>query len=144
MKKLMFIVNPNAGKGGYKSALGGVLHIFYQAGYLPEIYFTAGQGDATRLCLEHATDYDLVVCMGGDGTLSEVVAGLHRLENAPELGYIPMGTANDVATSLGLSRDASECARTIVTGRAMELDIGRMGENYFTYIAAFGAFTDVS
>ena len=145
MKKLMLIVNPNAGKGGYKTALGEALHIFYKAGYLPEVYFTAKPGEATQLCLDHAANYDLLVCLGGDGTLSEVTAGLRTLSNAPELGYIPMGTANDAAASLGLSRNAAECARTIVTGRAMEMDIGRFnGESFFTYVAAFGAFTDTS
>ena len=145
MKKLMLIVNPNAGKGGYKTALGEALHIFYKAGYLPEVYFTAKPGEATQLCLDHAANYDLLVCLGGDGTLSEVTAGLHTLPKAPELGYIPMGTANDAAASLGLSRNAAECAQTIVTGRAMEMDIGRFnGESFFTYVAAFGAFTDVS
>jgi len=145
VKKLMLIVNPNAGKSGYKTALGEALHIFYKAGYLPQVYFTAQSGDATRLCMEHGENYDLVVCLGGDGTLSEVTAGLHKLPNAPELGYIPMGTANDVAASLGLSRNAAECAQTIVTGRAMDMDIGHFnGMSHFAYVAAFGAFTDVS
>ena len=145
MKNLMLIVNPNAGKGGYKTALGQVLHIFYTGGYLCRVFFTEGGGSARRLCREHAAEYDLVVCMGGDGTLSEVTAGLAETENAPEMGYIPMGTTNDMANSLGLGKDAAECAHTILTGRAMELDIGSFGRNdRFTYVAAFGAFTDVS
>ena len=103
MKKLMLIVNPNAGRGGYKTGLGEALHIFYTSGWLPEVYFTAGPGDATRLVRQYARNYDLLVCMGGDGTLSETAAGLAQCPGAPELGYLPMGTANDMAASLGLS-----------------------------------------
>ena len=145
MKKLMFLVNPNAGKGGWRSSVGAVLEVFYSAGYLPEVYFTAGPGDATRLTRENAQRYELLVCMGGDGTLSEVASGLTGLPGAPELGYIPMGTANDVATCLHLSRDPVEAAETVATGKAMPMDIGCFnGGSCFTYVAAFGAFTDVS
>ena len=145
MKKLMLIVNPEAGKGGFKSGLGEALQVFYVGGYLPEVYFTSAPGDATKLVLEHADRYDLLACMGGDGTLSEVTAGMAELRNAPELGYLPMGTANDVASSLSLSRNPAEAAQTIITGRGMPLDLGKFNNSkYFTYIAAFGAFTDVS
>lgn len=145
MKRLMLIVNPNAGKGGYKSALGEALYVFYTGGYLPVVYFTAAPGDAVRLAQEYASGYDLVVCMGGDGTLSEVTSGLADLDDVPDLGYLPMGTANDVASSLSLSRNAAEAAHTVVAGRSMPLDIGKFnGTEHFTYIAAFGAFTDVS
>ena len=145
MKKLMFIVNPNAGKGGYRASLGEVLHTLYGGGYLPEVHFTAGHGDAKRLAAACPADCKLLVCMGGDGTLSEVAEGLAQLDSPPELGYIPMGTANDVATCLDLSRSPVEAAETIITGRSLPYDLGSFnGEHCFTYVAAFGAFTDVS
>jgi YegS/Rv2252/BmrU family lipid kinase len=145
MKRLMLIVNPQAGRGGYRQGLGEALRVFCAGGWLPTVYFTEKPGDATALAREKSPDYDLLVCMGGDGTLSETVAGLVGLPGAPELGYLPMGTTNDVASSLGLSRDTAEAAATIVTGRAFPLDVGRFnGAHYFNYIAAFGAFTEVS
>ena len=116
MKKLLLIVNPNAGKGGYRDALGEALPVFYAGGYMPSVCFTAAPGDATTLARTLAPQYDLIACMGGDGTLSEVTAGLAALDAAPPLGYIPMGTANDVASSLRLSRDAAAAARTVVDG----------------------------
>lgn len=145
MKKLMLIVNPNAGKGKYKSALGEALKVFYDGGYLTEVYFTQKPKDATALALEHAARYDLIVCMGGDGTLSEVTAGLTLVPDSPELGYIPMGTANDVAATLSIPKNAVEAAELVLNGRGVPLDIGLInGQDYFTYIAAFGAFTEVS
>jgi len=56
-----------------------------------------------------------------------------------------MGTANDVAATLGLSRDPVQAARTIVNGHPIDLDVGSFGgDGFFTYVAAFGAFTEVS
>lgn len=141
----MLIINPVAGKGGLRSGLSEVLEAFYKGGCLPTIYFTTGKGDATKLVKEDGPNYDLVVCAGGDGTLSEVVSGLVTLKTPPLLGYIPIGTANDVATTLNLSKNPVKAAQNIVTGRPIPLDVGKFGDDaYFTYIAAFGAFTDVS
>ena len=86
-----------------------------------------------------------MACIGGDGTLSEVVSGLMQVPNPPPLGYIPMGTTNDVASTLGLPKNAIDAALRIVTGTPTEFDVGSFGDkDYFTYIAAFGAFTAVS
>lgn len=144
-KKLMLLINPAAGKGGYKTGLGEVLETFYRGGYLPEVYFTSAPGDAAVLTERYAGGYDLLSCIGGDGTLSEVISGMMHLDTAPPLGYIPMGTANDVATTLKLSRNAPEAARQIMSGTPRDFDVGQFGDGeFFTYIAAFGAFTDVS
>jgi len=142
-KKLMLIVNPSAGKGGYKSHLGEILNILSQE-YLPTVYFTQREGDAARYARQHGSQYDLVVCCGGDGTLSETMSGLVQTENNPVLGYIPMGTANDMAATLNLPKNPVQAAKTILQGRIESIDMGKFGEEYFCYIAAFGAFTQVS
>ena len=145
MKKLMLILNPAAGRGEGISSLGPVLQVLYNGGYLPTVFCTSGVGDATNLVIEYGPEYDCVACVGGDGTLSETIAGLAQLAEPPLLGYIPQGTANDVATTLNLSRIPVAAARTIVSGTPVNFDVGRFNKrDYFTYIAAFGAFTDVS
>lgn len=144
-KKLMLILNPAAGRGEGLVSLGSVLQVLSGGGYLPTVFYTSGVGEATSLVKEYGGEYDCVTCIGGDGTLSETVAGLAQIENPPLLGYIPQGTANDVATTLNLSRIPVTAAKTIISGVPVELDVGRFNKNdYFTYIAAFGAFTDVS
>ena len=141
----MMLVNPMAGKGAAQAALGGVLELLSGAGWLPTVYFTRHAGHATELAAAHGGDYERLVCMGGDGTLSEVCAGLMRLPERRALGYIPMGTSNDVAHSLGLSADPLEAAEQAGRGSPVALDLGAFGEReFFTYVAAFGAFTDVS
>lgn len=104
-RKLMLIINPAAGRGSYKNNLGEALQILDNGGYRTSLFFTAGSGDATEYAARYGGDYDTVACIGGDGTLSEVISGLMRLEARPKLGYIPMGTANDVATTLGLPKN---------------------------------------
>ena len=144
---MMVLVNPAAGRGSYKNALGSVLHTLSRGGYQPTVCFTEQPGDATRLAAAACTRYERIVCLGGDGTLSDTINGLmtYPRGDRPLLGYIPMGTANDVAATLNLARDPVEAARRIVSGDVHPFDVGTMGDtHYFAYIAAFGAFTDVS
>ena len=145
-RKLMLIINPAAGRGGYKSNLGEALKTLDNGGFRTSLFFTSGLGDATDFAARYGTGYDTVACIGGDGTLSEVIAGLMRLKDPPKLAYIPMGTANDVATTLGLPKnDTVGAARRILYGEPHPFDVGGFGEDkYFAYIAAFGAFTEVS
>lgn len=147
MKKLLLIVNPNAGKNGYHDCLSDVLYTLHKCGFHTTVMFTNAHGDPTALVEQNARDYDRIVCMGGDGTLGETVVGLMHLDAAerPELGYIPMGTTNDSATTLGLSRDPVLAAYTAGCGRPIPVDVGRFnGDGYFCYVAAYGAFTEVS
>ena len=145
-RKLMLIVNPAAGSGAYKRDFADALLTFSQGGVCATVFFTRGRGDATELAAAHAGNFDLVACVGGDGTLSEVMAGLMQLQNPPPLGYLPMGTANDVATTLGIPKNnAPLAALRILEGEAHPYDVGGFGDGqYFSYIAAFGAFTEVS
>ena len=146
MKQVLFFINPHAGHAEIRSSLMEVLEIFSVAGYEATVHMTAGPRDITSQIAARGTQYDLIVCTGGDGTLNEAVSGLMALpyEKRPPLGYIPGGTVNDVAATLGLSKDPIRAARDIVAGRLYPLDIGSFGpDRYFTYVAAFGIFTDV-
>lgn len=145
MKKLLLLINPHAGKGGYKNALAEVLMTFHRAGFSTTVAFTDKRGDAPDIAAASAGEYDRIVCVGGDGTLSETISGLMQVEHRPALGYIPMGTTNDCAASLGIGHDPAAAARIAASGRSLQLDVGRMnGQRYFSYVAAFGAFTEVS
>ncbi len=145
MKKLMLVINPAAGRGGDKNTLPEALHTLDRGGYRTTLFFTSDRGDATELVRWNGSAFDAVACIGGDGTLSEVIAGLMALEKPPMLGYFPMGTANDVATTLGLPKnDCLAAAQRLLSGTPHPFDVGGFGEQYFAYIAAFGAFTEVS
>jgi len=145
-KKLMLIVNPAAGRSGYKENFAEAMHELDEGGYRTTLYFTSRSGEASELASKYASDYDYAMCIGGDGTLSEMLAGLMSLEKRPYVGYLPMGTANDVATTIELPKnDCLAAARKFMQGKPHSFDLGGFGDKgYFAYIAAFGAFTEVS
>ena len=144
-KKLLFFLNPKAGQLELRLHFLETINIFTAGGYDVTVHPTQGPRDLTEHLVREGEGYDLVVCAGGDGTLNEAVSGLMRLSRRPALGYIPGGTCNDVAATLGLSRDPVEAAKDILSGHPRAIDIGSFGsDRWFTYVAGFGAFTDVA
>ena len=145
MKKLMFIFNPRSGKEQIRGQLMGILDIFTKAGFDIHVHVTQSQKDCVEWVKDYAGRMDVLVVSGGDGTLNEAVTGMMNLERLPLLGYIPAGSTNDFAASLGLPKSMQEAAADIVEGRPYPIDIGRFcKDQYFVYIAGFGAFTEVS
>ncbi len=144
MKKLLFIYNPNAGKGLIRTKIVEILDIFVRNGYLPTVYPTQTFRDGYKMVSNLKEDYDLVVCSGGDGTLDEIVSGLIKSGKNIPIGYIPTGSTNDFARSLYISRNILEAAEVAVTGDVFKCDIGCFNKQTFVYIAAFGMFTDVA
>lgn len=144
MKKLLFIMNPNAGTRKANRYLSDILGIFNQAGYTVTVHMTAGPGDCTRIIQRLAPEMDVVACCGGDGTFHEAINGLLRSGADIPIGYIPAGTTNDFATSLHIPTNPLEAAKVIAEGMPRRYDVGRFGETYFCYVASFGAFTKAS
>lgn len=145
MKKMLFVFNPRSGKEQIKGQLMEILDIFTKAGYEISVHVTQKQGDAIEVASRQGKRADVVVCSGGDGTLNEIVSGMMKLKKMPLLGYIPAGSTNDFAASLGIPKRMPMAARGIVEGNPFAIDIGTFcDDRYFMYIAAFGAFTEVS
>jgi diacylglycerol kinase (ATP) len=144
MKKLLFVFNPAAGRGKLKSKLFDIVDSFIKYGYRVQVYPTQQKGDAASVIMTEQEPYDLLVVAGGDGTLNEVITGLMKAEKAVPIGLIPAGSMNDVGHSFKISRNIMNAVRTVVTGRPYSMDIGRFNDKYFIYVAAFGAFTDIS
>ncbi len=140
-KKLLFIVNPRAGRNKSRGPLFDAAAAFSQAGYLLSIHNTTGSGDAAETAAREGGDYDLVVTAGGDGTLNETIAGLMKLETPPLLGYLPQGSTNDFAASLHISSHPAAAAEAILQGQPRVLDVGTWNHRTFVYVASFGAFT---
>ena len=141
MKKLLFIVNPRAGKTKSSAPLFDAVAAFSRAGYLVRVFVTEAGGQARDIAAKWGGQYDLVVCAGGDGTLNETISGLMQLEQRPPLGYLPNGSTNDFAASLHLHTTVEAAARAVAGGVPYSLDIGRHNDRYFAYVASFGAFT---
>lgn len=141
MKKLLFIVNPRAGKTKSRAPLFDAVSRFSKAGYLTRVFVTERSGQARDIAAQWGGEYDMVVCSGGDGTLNETISGLMTLEQRPPIGYLPNGSTNDFAASLHLHSTAEAAARAAAEGTPHPLDIGRHNDRFFAYVASFGAFT---
>lgn len=143
-RKLLMIVNPRAGRSKSRGPLFDAAAILSQAGYLLSIRQTAAAGDAAEIAAREGGAYDVVVAVGGDGTLNEVISGLMRLEKRPPLGYLPQGSTNDFAASLHVSGKPAVAAEALAARAPRQLDIGRWNDRNFVYVASFGAFTKSS
>ena len=142
-RRMLFIFNPKAGKGGIKTKLAQILDIYIQAGFRVEVYVTQGPLDAARIVKERGQEFDIVAASGGDGTLNEVITGAMALEHRPQIGYIPSGTTNDFGFTHHIPKDMIRAAHNVAEGSPCAVDIGSLNDRYFAYVAAFGVFTDV-
>lgn len=143
-KKLLLIVNLHAGKKEIKNALDEVIDLFVSYDIIPSVITTQAQGFATEFIENYGSNYDFVVCIGGDGTFNETLNGVLSLNKALPIGYLPSGSVNDFARSLALKTDFLEGAKKIVDFSLHELDVGELNGKYFAYVAAVGAFTAIS
>ena len=144
MKRTLLIVNPRAGKMKAKGALFDIIQALSDAEHRVTVELTKYSGHAAELAHELSDDFDVIVCIGGDGTLNEVVTGILEAGTECPIGYIPAGSTNDFGTTLGISKNVRKAARDIAEGIEKQIDVGVFGDRYFTYVASFGAFTSTS
>lgn len=143
-QRVLLMVNPMAGRQKIRNELLYVVDTLTKAGYETIIYTTQGK-DATRdLLAEKDSQFDRVICCGGDGTFNEILSATMHWDKRPILGYIPAGTTNDFAAGLKLPSDIREAAVNIVRGTPHTVDAGLFNMSYFSYVASFGAFTETS
>ena len=146
-KKALFVFNPVAGRSEIRTELVDILEILAKDSYAVTCYPTRCRGDARNIVRNRSEHYVRVICAGGDGTLDEVVSGMleHPDKPAVPIGYIPMGSTNDFALSLGIPVNAKAAARVAARGKVIGCDLGLFNsDTYFTYVAAFGLFTETS
>ena len=110
-KKLLLIVNPVSGKKMAKRYMMKMINRFDEAGYSVTACCTQKNKNAYDITLSRGAGFDLIVCVGGDGTLKETVAGVMKLGKDIPLGFIPLGSTNDFAKSLGIPTDVSVCSK---------------------------------
>ncbi len=144
--KCIFIYNPNSGKGKIAKKLPYIRQRLKEKYEVVDVYATKARGDLTDKVKVVADEYDCIIFSGGDGTFNEVLQGVADREDLPLLGYIPSGTMNDVAHSVGIPRKSIKKAlNVILEGEAQLLDCMKLsGGNYAMYSVSAGAFTGAS
>ncbi len=138
---MLVIVNPAAQSGaGELAATQAEALIRKACGQGPDVVRTRHAGHGGELAASMGAGYDLVVALGGDGIIHEVVGGLMQLPAAkrPALGVIPVGSGNDYARTLKMSTKVDAAVAQILEGRSVAADLGCCNGEYFTQTISFG------
>ncbi|NMO97446.1 diacylglycerol kinase [Paenibacillus lemnae] len=145
MRKARLIYNPTSGREEMKRRLADVLQRLDSAGIETSCHATTGEGDATRSAAEAVErGYDLIIAAGGDGTLNEIVNGMAGKDNLPPLGVFPLGTTNDFARALGISKNWEDYCDLVIRDVTRPIDVGVANDRYFINIAGGGTLTELT
>lgn len=139
-RKIDFIVNPISGQNDKSQVLSAIGKHLDLSLYQPRILFTSRAGEATEMAQESRAD--VVVAVGGDGTVSEVARGLVGTEKI--LGIVPCGSGDGLALHLGISRLPALAIRTLNRAVESRIDVGRMNGQLFFCTVGFGLDARVS
>ncbi|WP_420539574.1 diacylglycerol/lipid kinase family protein [Paenibacillus polymyxa] len=143
MKKAMVIVNPSSGKEESLQHVRNVEEILREQGYAVTVEETVQELDATRFCVTACQEtYDLVVSLGGDGTLHETINGFMDQDHRPKLGVIPLGTVNDFARALQIPLSPELAIRTLTSARVKAVDMGLLNGRMFANVVATGSLAE--
>jgi diacylglycerol kinase (ATP) len=145
MKNAMLIVNPSSGKEDALNHVEKIENILSDKGYKVNVAQTEKELDATKYCQNACKgEFDLIVSLGGDGTLHETINGMVDQKHRPLLGIIPLGTVNDFARALDIPLNAEKAVEVLRSDRSKEVDIGRFNDQYFVNIVAAGALAEAT
>lgn len=144
MKKILFVYNPNSGQQAIADHISWIVDYFSENGYLVTIYATQESGDCRKIVGEIGGDFERIVVSGGDGTLDEAISGAVKAGINPRFAYIPTGSTNDFAKSLEIPLDIEEASKIAISDNIKDIDVGKIDDKYFVYVAAFGTLSDVS
>lgn len=145
--RVQAIINPAAGRQVHQKKAEKVIVSLLADGTFSTVdtIYTAGPGDAfqamRRLDLKAV---DLVLAVGGDGTVHEVVNGLMAGHAATPLAILAAGTDNDLPEALQLPRSVESFCAMIRRGRSLDIDLGRINDQYFLNVAAGGMLSDLT
>ena len=141
--KYKIIANPVAGKGRAIALIQRAGDMLRGREVEFDIALTKAPGDAANLSRLAAEEgWPVIVSLGGDGTICEVINGLVGTDSA--LGIISCGTGNDIVRSLGMSTDVEQAIDTLLTGERRKIDVGVERDQVFTNIAGIGFACDVT
>ena len=143
-KKALLITNPCSGINRKRISPAKIIEKLSSTGFDFTVKSTKGPTDATEIVKKHGNNHDVILCCGGDGTLNETINGVLTLDKRVPVGFIPSGSTNDLATTLGIKAGVDAAAEMILNNKTNTYDVGLFNDRYFNYIACFGAATDLS
>lgn len=143
MKNCTIIINPNSGRGRKTINIEKIKELFLKYQYDANIIFTKYKGHAKEI-VSNLDNIDLVISVGGDGTFNEVMNGNFSREDKLLVAHIPLGTANDIGAMYGYGNSLVKNFELVLNGKIKNIDICTINKEPFTYVAAFGKYTNIS
>lgn len=144
MKKIKIICNPSSGRQLIQRRIDSICKLLIDGGYTISKFITKKKNDAMfetiKCCSE---DWDIIIVCGGDGTVNEVAKGIILGERKIPVAILAAGTVNDFANYMDLPRGSKEFFEMIENGKTLDVDLGKVNDEYFVNVAASGLLTNV-
>lgn len=145
MEKIKIIYNPNSGRQTVQKNIPNLVGFLNKNNYYVDVFPTEKQLDAMYAASQACKDnYDVIISIGGDGTVNEVINGIMANEYRPKLAIYPAGTVNDFANYLQIPKSIEEFANIVIRKNTIKTDVGLGEDRYFLNVAAAGLLTDVA
>ena len=139
------ICNPSSGKQKFQENIKDIKNKLQNNGSNVEIFYTEKKYDAKNFAINSCNgSTDLIISVGGDGTLNEIINGLMESDRKIPLAIYPTGTVNDFATYFQISTKVQSFYEMLQRQKEKSVDVGKANGHYFINVAAGGAITEVA
>lgn len=142
--RALVLYNNHSGKNKAAQRLEYICTTLKRKYEIVECFKSVHPKSITECILEKGSNFDLILGVGGDGTVNELINGIMQLDKKPTLAYIPVGTCNDAARTLGLTKNLKKTLNNILQGDSRRIDAFKVNDKYFIYGLAAGCFTEIS
>lgn len=144
MQKAKIIFNPSSGRQLMQRRLDYLINLLVNKGYMVQKFDTKKKDDAMLETMKSCDeDWDFIIACGGDGTVNEVAKGIAKSERKIPVAIISAGTVNDFANHVGLPKNMDAFFKMIQDEKIIDVDLGKVNEQYFVNVAASGFLTGV-
>ncbi|WP_404451188.1 YegS/Rv2252/BmrU family lipid kinase [Virgibacillus necropolis] len=140
----LFLYNGNAGSDDLEQKLEQTLPTITKAIKKLTIIQTKTIDEAKKTCIDFAESVDIIVILGGDGTIHACINSIAPLEKRPIIGILPGGTSNDFSRMLGTSQNLKQAAEGIAQGDIVDIDLGKTRDRYFLNFWGIGFVSEAS
>ena len=143
MKKCVVLCNNQSGKKKKKNYIDDFVKILNDRNYDVEVIESKYKAHIVDIVKDLKDDIDLVISIGGDGTLNEAMRGNFIRKKRLVLAHIPMGTTNDIGKMFGYGKDPIKNLYLLLDGEVENIDVCTINNIPFIYVAGFGKFMNI-
>jgi diacylglycerol kinase (ATP) len=144
LMRFLLLYNPVSGRAKFKGHLKQIVKKFKSANLSLDVYESKAPLDLKNKAAAESENYDVFLVGGGDGTVNEVVNGMMTRKQRPAIAILPYGTANDIASILGVPKNINRALKMFFKETPVLMDINKLNDKFFVYTFAAGIFTRVS